>query len=147
MEYFSEASFESGAVEPRFSSFMNQARFEPDSALGFKKRAPFKQLEYYLYKSSLISLAALCAVDCFSTLEALKYDGLREANPIMRPLTKNKALFISAKLGLIAFNHLYLEKLHKKKKTLAWAISIIANGAMSYVVAHNFRMIQNVKRR
>ena len=92
-----------------------------------------------------MTLAALNIADVVTTVQALKYDGLVEGNPVMKPFAKNVYLFTAVKLGVTAFNYYLLKKLHKKNKILAWSLSMTANLAMSYVVAHNIRMIQNTR--
>ncbi len=112
-----------------------------------RKSSRINRLESTLYTSSLISLAALNVADYFSTVKALKYDGVEEANPLMKPFTKNNVLFAAVKLGLTAYNLHFMNKLHKKNKGLAWAVSFIANFAMTYVVVHNMRMIDQARAR
>jgi hypothetical protein len=97
------------------------------------------------FTTSLVTLAALNVADVVTTLQALKYDGLTEANPMMKPFVKNVYVFTAIKLGVTAFNYYLLKKLHIKNKPLAWVLSMAANLAMSYVVAHNLRMIQDAR--
>jgi len=112
-----------------------------------RRSSGLSRLESSLYTSSLVSLVALNVADYFSTVSALKYDGVEEANPLMKPFTKNNVLFAAVKLGLTAYNLHFMKKLHKKNKGLAWAVSLVANFAMTYVVAHNMRMIDQARAR
>jgi hypothetical protein len=98
-----------------------------------------------LFTASLVTFAATNVADYFSTVEALKYPGLREANPLMKPFVKNDLLHASVKVGLSALNIIFLKNLYKRNKTLAWVVSTAANIAMSYVVFNNINHIQRAK--
>jgi len=99
----------------------------------------------FLYTSSLIALTCLNIADYYTTVKALKYEGLEEINPLMKPFTKNTLLYTTVKLGLTAYNYYFLRSLYKKDKKLAWAVSLVANFAFSYIVANNIRMIQEAQ--
>jgi hypothetical protein len=103
------------------------------------------KLQDSLYTTSLITLTALNVGDYLSTLQALKHKGLEERNPIMQPFTKNIYLFTAIKLGVTAFDVFLLKNLYKKNKPLAWILSTATNFAMSYVVANNIKMIQEIR--
>lgn len=115
----------------------------PDHTL----QAPPKisKLQNSLYTTSLITLTALNVADYLSTVKALKHKELEEANPAMKPIAKNIYLFTGVKLGVAALNIYILKNLYKKNKPLAWILSAAANFAMSYVVANNIKMIQEVR--
>jgi hypothetical protein len=98
-----------------------------------------------LYTSSLITLTCLNIADYYTTVKALKYEGLDETNPLMKPFTKNMLLYSTVKLGLTAYNYYFLKSLYKKDKTLAWAVSLVANFALTYVVANNLKNIQEAQ--
>lgn len=98
-----------------------------------------------LYTSSLVTLTALNVADYLSTVQALKHKELDEANPAMKPIAKNIYLFTAVKLGVAALDIYILKNLYKKNKPLAWILSVAANFAMSYVVANNIKMIQDVR--
>lgn len=127
----------------------NLIKFEPVpySSPHLEKMIKLNQIENSLYTTSLITLTALNVADYFSTLKALKYEGLKEANPLMRPFTKSTFLFTAVKLGLTAYNLHYMKNLHQKNKRLAWAVSLIANFALTYIVVNNFSMIHEAQRR
>ena len=112
---------------PTFQSFTNPTRSS--------------SFENTLFTSTLITSAALNAADYFTTIKALKMEGLKEANPFMKNIVKKPAVFAAVKIGITALNYVMLKKLHKKNKTLAWAVSLISNFALSYVVANNLHMI------
>jgi len=89
----------------------------------------------------------LNVADYYSTIKALRYEGVGEANPLMKPFTKNKVLFAAVKLGLTACNVHFMRQLHKKNKGAAWAVSLLANFAMSYVVINNMKIIEQARSR
>ena len=102
-------------------------------------------LENAVFNVNLAYLAALNVADYFTTREALKHEELAEANPIMRPFVGNDFAFAAVKVGLTAGSYLLLKGLYKKNKPLAWAASLVANLALSYVVVNNLRMIESVQ--
>ena len=134
---------------PKNKLDFNLIKFDPVpySSENLQRMIKLNQIENSLYTTSLITLTALSVADYFSTLKALKYGGLKEANPIMKPFAKNTFLFTAVKLGLTAYNLHCLKNLHLKNKRLAWAVSLITNFAMTYIVVHNIRMIQEAQRR
>lgn len=105
------------------------------------------RFERTAYTASLVTLTALNIADALTTLQALKYDGLTEGNPVMKPFVNNVYLFTAVKLGVTTLNYYLLKKLHKKNKTLAWVLSMTANLVMSYVVANNIQMIRDARAR
>jgi hypothetical protein len=98
-----------------------------------------------LFNASLFSLAALNFGDYISTRQALKYPGLQEGNPIMKPFVKNDILFTGVKLGITLADYFLIKRIYKKNKVMGWVISVAANIAMGYIVSNNVRMIQSVK--
>jgi len=132
---------------PKNQFDLNSIKFEPTPAslAHVQKMIKYNRIETSLYTTSLITMTALNVADYFSTLKALKYEGLREANPIMKPFTKNAVLYTAVKLGLTAYNFHFMKKLHKKDKRLAWAVCLITNFAMTYVVINNLKMIRQAQ--
>lgn len=112
-----------------------------------KSKSRSDHIENSLYTTSLVTLAALNAADYFTTMKALDYEGLREANPFMKPFTKNAALFAAVKVGLTAYHLHFMKNLYRKDKRLAWAVSLMANFVLSYIVANNLRMIDKAQGR
>jgi hypothetical protein len=98
-----------------------------------------------LYKISLVSLVALNAADYFSTLEALKYSGVKEGNAMMKSVVRDPCAFAAIKIGFSALSYYSLKSLYKKNKPLAWTLSIVSNIAYSYVVSNNLRVIHRFK--
>lgn len=134
---------------PKNKFNINLIKFEPASHSSeyLQKMIKLNRTENSLYTTSLITLTALNVADYFSTLSALKYEGLKEANPLMKPFTKSTFLFTAVKIGLTAYNFHYMRNLHKKNKRLAWAVSLITNFAMTYIVVSNIRMIHEAQRK
>ena len=144
--YISLSPFE----EAEYSSVESDLNFSPKQedfyiVPNMENRKKSRILGNSLFTSTLISFAALNAADCLSTSAALKYPSLKEANPVMKPFSNNMLAFTSVKIGITALNYVLLKNLYKKNKTMAWAVSLVSNFAMTYVVVHNYRMIQNVK--
>lgn len=119
--------------------------FDPEFFLHLHRQRVIKShgLENSLFTTSLATMAGLNFADYFTTLKALKYEGLQEANPLIKPLTKNAALFAAVKIGLTVYNFHAMKNLYQKNKKLAWAISLISNAVMAYVVVHNLKMINH----
>jgi len=116
-----------------------------DSFASYKDSSKSRNLEDSLFTASLMTTVALNVADYFTTMKALKYNNLQEANPLMAPVVKKPAAFAAVKVGVSALNFLMLKKLHKKNKTLAWVVSTVSNFALSYVVANNLSKIQKVQ--
>lgn len=112
-----------------------------------KSKARSNHIENSLYTTSLVTLTALNVADYFTTMKALDYEGLREANPLMKPFTKNAALFAVVKVGLTVYHLHFMKNLYRKDKRLAWAVSLMANFVLSYIVANNLRMIDKAQGR
>lgn len=100
-----------------------------------------------MFNASLVSMVVLNIGDYLSTNEALKYPGLAEGNPMMKPFVKNAAVFAAAKIGFTALSYLSLKGLYKKNKPMAWVASAAANLLMSYVVSNNVHMINMARGR
>lgn len=105
------------------------------------------KLESTVFSANLLYMTALNVADYFTTRAALKYDGMVEANPIMRPFVKNDMVFAAVKMGFTVSNYFIMKRLFKKNKPLAWAVSIATNAVMSYVVVNNLQKIQSAQPR
>lgn len=116
-----------------------------DASQYFKSHDSFNKLEGTLFEASMVSLAVLNVADYLSTRQALKYGGLAEGNPLMKPFVKNEYAFAAAKVALTVGNYFLMKKIHKSNKPMAWALSLISNFAMSYVVASNMKMIEKAR--
>jgi hypothetical protein len=92
-----------------------------------------------LFDANLVLMIGLNIADYISTREALKYPGLTETNPLMKPFVKSPAAFAAIKLGTTA--------IFKKNKAVAWVMTTASNALLSYVVANNVRLIQGARAR
>jgi len=122
---------------------------KPDTALDvynrLNKRIKSERLQSSFFKTTLITSAILGAADFVTTVKALKYGSLQEANPLAKPIVKNPYVFALAKLGITALNYQLMKVLYKKDKKLAWVMSVVSNLALSYVVINNIRMIKKAQ--
>lgn len=100
-----------------------------------------------IFNASLLAMVALNVGDFLSTTEALKYPGLAEGNPMMKPFVKNSYTFAAVKVGLTALSYVGMKGLYKRSKPLAWLASMAANAALSYAVSNNYRLIAMAKSR
>ncbi len=100
-----------------------------------------------LFDANLVLMVGLNIADYISTREALKYAGLEETNPLMKPFVKNPAAFAAIKLGTTALSYWSMKAIFKKNRTVAWIMTTASNALMSYVVANNLRLIQGARAR
>jgi len=110
----------------------------------YKKTQVF---EKSLFEVSLAANLALNVADYFSTKEALKYEGLKEGNPFMKPFVKDDMTFAAVKIGLTVSNYFLVKNIYKRNKTLGWIVSIVSNLALSYVVSSNMAHIHEARNR
>jgi hypothetical protein len=107
-----------------------------------------EKLESAFFTSSLVAMAALNVADYLSTKQALKFPGLQEGNPLMKPFMKSPALFAAVKAGTTALSVWGMNKMFRKgNKTTAWVLTMASNFILSYVVSNNMRLIQKAKLR
>jgi len=100
-----------------------------------------------LFEANLVLMVGLNVADYFSTREALKYPGLAETNPLMKPFVKSPTAFAAVKFGTTALSYLSMRAIFKKTKTMAWIMTTASNALLSYVVANNMRLIQGARAR
>jgi len=100
-----------------------------------------------LFDANLVLMVGLNVADYFSTREALKYPGLTETNPLMKPFVKSPAAFAAIKLGTTALSYLSMKAIFKRNRTVAWIMTTASNALLSYVVANNMRLIQGARAR
>lgn len=117
----------------------------PEAYKRLNRKFEVGKIENSLYTTSLLTLAALNVVDYFSTKEALKYKGLEEGNPLMKPFVKNDIVFAAVKAGFTVLSYHSMKSIYKKDKRLGWFLSIASNLALSYVIANNLNLIQKAK--
>lgn len=117
----------------------------PDASRVLGRTSSFEGVEKGLFQASLVSLMALNVADYLSTKEALRYPGLQEGNPVMKPFVKNDFTFIAVKAGFSALSYMSLKSVYKKDKRLGWVLSTLSNVALGYVVANDMSLIQKAK--
>jgi hypothetical protein len=100
-----------------------------------------------LFDANLVLMVGLNIADYFSTREALKYPGLAETNPLMKPFVKSPAAFAAIKFWTTALSYLSMKAIFKKNRTVAWVMTTASNALLSYVVANNMRLIQGARAR
>jgi hypothetical protein len=90
-------------------------------------------------------MLGLNVADYVSTRQALKYPGLAETNPLMRPFVKSPAAFAAVKFGTTALSYLSMKAIFKRNRTVAWVMTTATNALLSYAVANNYRLIQGAR--
>jgi hypothetical protein len=98
-----------------------------------------------LFDANLVLLVGLNVADYVSTRQALKYPGLAETNPLMKPFVKSPAAFAAVKFGTTALSYLSMKAIFKRNRTVAWVMTTASNVLLSYVVANNYRLIQGAR--
>ena len=83
--------------------------------------------------------------DAYSTLAALNA-GAREANPVMKGLVKNPAVFVALKGGVATMSILAAERLWKQDRRVAAIMSmVISNSVMAMVAANNASVLHRLR--
>jgi len=100
-----------------------------------------------LFDANLVLMVGLNVADYISTREALKYPGLSETNPLMKPFVKSPVAFAAIKFGTTALTYVSMRAIFKRNRTVAWVMTTASNALLSYVVASNVRMIQGARAR
>jgi hypothetical protein len=98
-----------------------------------------------LFDLNLLALVSLNIADYVTTRQALKYPGLYEANPLMRPFAKSPAAFTAVKAGTTVLTYLGMKALFKKNRTAAWVVTTATNVFLSYVVSSNLQKIHQAR--
>jgi uncharacterized protein DUF5658 len=87
-----------------------------------------------------VAQGALQAMDMHSTMQAISH-GAHEANPVMQGVVGNKGAMMAVKAGVAASTILMSECLWKKgNRTGAIVSMLVANSITAVVVAHNYRL-------
>jgi hypothetical protein len=97
-----------------------------------------------LFSSLLVSTVVMQALDVHSTYRALG-QGAVEANPVMAPLTNNKAAFIATKAAVATATVLATRQLAKRNKVAALATLVAINSAYAFVIDHNYRVARGLR--
>jgi hypothetical protein len=100
-----------------------------------------------LFEANLVVMLGLNVADYISTRQALKYPGLIETNPLMKPFVNSPAAFAAIKFGTTALSYVSMKVLFKRNRTMAWIMTTASNVLLSYVVANNYRQIQMARAR
>ena len=100
-----------------------------------------------LFDANLALMIGLNVADYVTTRQALKYPGVYETNPIMRPFVKSPVAFAAIKAGTTALTYFGFKSIFKRNRTVAWVMSTASNALLSYVVAGNVRQIQAARTR
>lgn len=111
----------------------------------FRDRFVHPRSEEVLFDANLVLLAAVNVADYLSTREALKYPGLHECNPLMKPFVGNDFAFAAVKAGTTVLNHLALKSLFKRNRAAAWILTTASNFVISYAVVNNMRLIREAR--
>jgi hypothetical protein len=88
-----------------------------------------------------VSFGALQVLDLHSTARALDH-GAVEANPVVRPFASNQFGMVALKAAGTTGVIFASEQMWKKNKVAAVAFMVAANSAMTWVVQHNYRVVQ-----
>jgi hypothetical protein len=106
-----------------------------------------ERLEKGFFTASLVAMTVLNIADYVSTKQALKYPGLSEGNPLMKPFVKNAVLFAAVKGGITVLSVWSMKSLFKRNKTMAWVMTTASNFLLSYVVSNNMRLLSRMRPR
>jgi hypothetical protein len=97
------------------------------------------------FDATILSLVALNVADYLSTRECLKYPGLSEGNPLMKPFVKDAGLFAAVKGGLTVLSAIGTKAVYKRSKPLGWIVSLASNAALAYAVSNNYRLLRQAR--
>lgn len=134
-------------VELLFEESVPAPSVRPSIPLGLPVYKPSANVGKALFDANLVLMVGLNIADYISTREALKYPGLEETNPLMKPFVKNPAAFAAIKFGTTALSYWSMKAIFKKNRTVAWIMTTASNALLSYVVANNMRLIQGARAR
>lgn len=111
----------------------------------FGTRSTFKYGRPSMLPALYATSAALQGYDAYSTLHALG-NGAREANPLMKSVTKSPASFVAMKAGVTAASIMAAEQLWKNNhRAGAIGLMIVSNVMMGVVAAHNSHVISTLR--
>jgi hypothetical protein len=123
----------------------------PAASMAFVPRMPSLRPAYRpgkaFFDANLVIMLGLNVADYISTREALKYPGLTETNPLMKPFVKSPAAFAAIKFGTTALSYISMKLLFKRNRTMAWVMTTASNVLLSYVVTNNVRQIRIARAR
>ena len=88
-----------------------------------------------------VSFGLLQLIDAHSTTRALK-SGAVESNPLMKDVVGNRASLFAVKAGGTAVAIVAAERLWPRNRVAAVGFMIAANAGISWVVQHNYHVVQ-----
>jgi hypothetical protein len=89
----------------------------------------------------------LQVMDVKSTFTAISL-GAHEANPVMKPLAQNQGVMTAVKVGVAASSIYAAERMWRGgNKTGAIVSMVVANAVTGFVVAHNYRVVNQLQGR
>ncbi|MGC4082574.1 MAG: DUF5658 family protein [Vicinamibacterales bacterium] len=108
-------------------------------------RSTFKYGRPSMLPALYATSAALQGYDAYSTLTALKSGGV-EANPLMKSVVKNPAVFVALKAGVATTSILAAEKMWKRGNRMgAIGVMVASNVMMGVVAAHNSKVLSTLR--
>ena len=142
------------ANEPAAASAATPATIAPSTTTNAAVPAPAAAPTLVTHESTVrrpallpalyASFTFLQAFDGYSTAAALHRGG-QEANPMMRGVVSNPALFWSVKTAATITPMLAAERLWKTNKVGAIAVMVAGNGVMAAVAAHNASVLRGMR--
>lgn len=97
------------------------------------------------FTRSLVALTLFNIADYVTTLKALRYDTLQEANPVLRPIVNSPYIFTTLKLGTTVLTSMLLVKLHGRNPRLATVAGSLLSLGLSYIVFRNLDFIEEAR--
>lgn len=89
----------------------------------------------------------LQVMDVRSTFSAISH-GAHEANPIMKPFAQNQGAMMALKVGVAAGSIFAAERMWRGGNKAGAIVSMVAANAMTaFVVAHNYRIVNQLQAR
>jgi len=135
------------AVEPLVVEAVPAPAQRQSMPIGLPVYKPSAKAGKALFEANLVLMVGLNIADYISTRAALKYPGLGETNPLMKPFVKSPAAFAAIKAGTTVLSYWSMKSIFKRNKTVAWIMTTASNALLSYVVANNVRLIQGARAR
>jgi hypothetical protein len=107
--------------------------------------APSPNFGKGFFDANLVLMVGLNIADYVTTRQALKYAGLEESNPLVKPFVKSPAAFAAVKIGTTALAYWSFKSLFKHNRTVAWIMTTATNALLSVVVANNLNHIHRAR--
>jgi len=91
-----------------------------------------------------VSSVILHALDVHSTFKVIERGG-REGNPLLANLANNRPAFIAVKGAIAASTMFAVNRIAKKNRVAAFAMSAALNSMYGLVVSHNYKLAQSLR--